>query len=267
MILTSFASGSSGNCTFLSTGQENILVDCGLSLKRIKECLECFSLGVEDLDAVLLTHEHADHIKGLKRLLSGYGIPVYCSAGTWNSLPLVTKDEYYRYAGAEFFREAVPDREFYIGNILVHPFHTYHDTAGPLGFRFGLEQEIYGRDIDVAVLTDCGVYDDYITRQLKELDAVLLEANHDTEMLMNGPYPMFLKRRILSDLGHSSNAGCADLLNRIWSPRMKNVLLAHLSEENNTPETAYQYVSEHFCHPETQLSVAPKESMSEVIRI
>jgi len=267
MIFTSLASGSSGNCTLLSTEKENILIDCGISAKKIEEELKQLGRSIYSLDCILLTHEHADHVKGLKRLLNTCHIPVYCSEGTWENLSYVTKDEYFRFAGKEYFRQASPDIEFYVGDILVHPFQTYHDTPGPLGYRFEMEEQTHGRDINLAVVTDCGEYDDYICRNLRELDAVLIESNHDTDMLMNGPYPMFLKRRILSRRGHSSNVSCGETISKIWTPRLKDVLLAHLSEENNTPETALNCVRSIVNKPFVNISVAPKDGVSRVIKL
>jgi len=267
MIFTSFASGSSGNCTFLSTDTENILIDCGITGKKIECCLKELGKKVSDLNGILLTHEHIDHVKGLKKLISDYDIPVYCSVGTWNGLGRILKDNYFDMAGLRVFHEIRPDTEFYIGNTLVRAFHTYHDTPGPLGYRFEMEEEIIGKDINLAVVTDCGLYDDYICDYLKDLDALLIESNHDVEMLMNGSYPMFLKRRILSDKGHSSNDSCGKTIHRIWTPRLKSVLLAHLSEENNTPERALSSVCKAAAVPGLDIRVASKDGPENVITL
>lgn len=267
MIFVSLASGSSGNCTLLSTGKENILIDCGISAKRIGDSLKKFNITLNDIDAVLLTHEHIDHVKGLKRLMSGYSIPVYASYGTYNNLSSVTKDEFFTYSGSMLFHPVRADVEFYIGNTLVQPFKTYHDTPGPLGFRFEMEAPVFEHDASCCVLTDCGHYDSYICSHLKNLNALLIESNHDVDMLMNGPYPMFLKRRIYSDCGHSSNASCASLIRSIYSPKLHSVILAHLSEENNDPELALSYVEKEVAVPDLQISVAPKCETSDVIRL
>lgn len=267
MFFASLASSSSGNCTLLSTGKENILIDCGISAKRINDGLKELGLCLEQIDAVLLTHEHIDHIKGLKRIMSGYSIPVYSSFGTYNNLAAVTKDEYFTYAGTELFHPVQADIDFYIGNTLVQPFKTYHDTPGPLGYRFEMEAPVFEHDAACCVLTDCGHYDRYICSHLLNLDALLIESNHDVDMLMNGPYPMFLKRRIYSDCGHSSNASCAELLKNIYSPRLRNVLLAHLSDENNDPAKALSFVEREVAIPDLDISVAPKSETSKVIRL
>lgn len=267
MFFASLASGSSGNCTLLSTGKENILIDCGISAKRIGDSLKDLGITLHEIDAVLLTHEHIDHVKGLKRLMSGFEIPVYSSYGTFNNLANITKDEFFTFAGAQYFHPVQADVDFYIGNTLVRPFRTYHDTPGPLGYRFEMEAPVFEHDASCCVLTDCGHYDGYICSHLKNLDALLIESNHDVDMLMNGPYPMFLKRRIFSDNGHSSNASCAQLLKSIYTPKLKNVLLAHLSEENNDPETALSFVEGEVSIPELDISVAPKSGVSKVIRL
>lgn len=267
MFFVSLRSSSSGNCTLLSTGTENILIDCGVSAKIISTELKELGLSITDLSAVLITHEHSDHIKALKRLMSVYELPVYTSYGTYNRLSEVTKDEYFSFEGFEKFHAVMADREFYIGNTLVTPFRTYHDTPGSLGFRFDMEETVFGHDASCCVLTDCGHYDDYICSHLSGLDAILIESNHDEKMLMTGPYPVSLKRRILSDYGHSSNANCAALLRSIYSPRLKNALLAHLSEENNDPELALSFVQENVNLPGLTIRVAPKSERSAVITL
>jgi len=266
MLLTSFASGSSGNCTYLSTQSEQILIDCGISARRISCRLKDLGKDLKDISAVLITHEHIDHVKALKRLINDYHIPVYCSYGTWNRIADVTRDEFFRFAGVEAFHPVSSDQEFYIGNTLIKPFKTYHDTDGPLGYRFEIEEPMVGRDANVAVLTDCGMYDDHICEMLSDLDALLIESNHDVDMLMNGPYPMSLKRRILSDYGHSSNETCARTIHRIDTPRLKDVILAHLSEENNTPEKALFCAEKIAGRPGLDICVAPKDELSKIIR-
>ena len=265
MFFVSLRSSSGGNCSLLSTGTENILIDCGVSSKVIQSALKEQSLTLSDINAVLVTHEHSDHIKGLKRLMGAYNIPVYTSMGTWNGICAQDRDGYFSFQGFELFRQIQADKEFYIGNTLVTPFRTYHDTAGSLGFRFDMEEAVFGHDASLGVITDCGHFDDYICSHLKGLDAVLIEANHDESMLMRGSYPMALKRRILSDMGHASNASCAALIRSIYSEKLKNVLLAHLSDENNDPELALSFVRNAVSIPALTIRVAPKSECSDVI--
>ena len=132
MIFTSFASGSSGNCTFFASGSTKLLIDCGISAKRIGDCLRALGLSLSDLDAVLLTHEHSDHIKGLKRLMSAYDIPVYASAGTLRGVYESSKDEYFRFSGSSLMHEIASDNEFDIEDVHVCPFHIYHQEPRDL---------------------------------------------------------------------------------------------------------------------------------------
>lgn len=238
MRFLSLVSGSSGNASLMATDSTKILVDCGISAKKTDTLLKEAGIekGLHGIDALILTHEHSDHIKGVKRLMSAYGIPVYGSSGTLSALSAATKDEYFKYAGRELMEPVRADFEFSIGDIHILPFNIYHDAAEPYAYRF----EIYEGDkcTETALMTDCGHFDDYICDHLTELDAVLMEANHDPVMLQNGPYPMMLKRRIISGRGHLSNASAGELLAKIFQPKLKKVKLGHLSKENNTPELA-----------------------------
>lgn len=240
----SLVSGSSGNAALISAGKTNLLIDCGISAKKTDAMLKEAGLegGLHDIDAVLLTHEHSDHIKGAKRIMSAYGIPVYGSNGTLKALASATKDEYFNYAGRALMEAVRADFEVNAGDITFTPFNIYHDAAEPTAYRF----EIHKSGEAMAIMTDCGHYDDYICDHLTGLDALILESNHDPRMLADGPYPMHLKRRILSGVGHLSNGDAGDLLSRIYEPRLKSVGLGHLSRENNIPGLAVDTVSSRF---------------------
>ena len=276
MKMISLASGSKGNATLIRTAHQTILVDCGISAKRAEEALRQLGLSLRDVDALLLTHEHIDHIRGVKRLMAAYDIPVYGTEGTLQGLGRVTGDEYFRYAGRDKMEVIRPDREFRLGDVNVLPFRIYHDVAEPCGFHFEMDQEGENlrRHVRFAVMTDCGHFDDYIADHLRYLDTLLLESNHDRGMLVNGPYPMALKRRIMSSDGHLSNHAAGQLLSEILSPKLQSVTLGHLSQENNTPETALktvrQMLSEAF-GPETagrvELHVAPQDGLSGVVEL
>lgn len=244
MKFVSLASGSSGNASFVCTDKTKILIDCGISARKTDTLLKSIGVsdGLKSIDAVLLTHEHSDHIKGAKRISSAYGIPIFASGGTIDSLAEATKDEYFNYAGRELTEQVRADFEFEIGDMSIIPFRIYHDAKEPCGYR--IEARENGRTAAVAVMTDCGHYDDYICDHLTELDAMLLEANHDPAMLAAGPYPMALKRRIMSDRGHLSNEAAGELLAKVFAPRLKSVVLGHISKENNTPELAERTVRE-----------------------
>lgn len=279
MIFTSFASGSSGNCTFFASGSTKILIDCGISAKRIGDCLRALGLSLSDLDAVLLTHEHSDHIKGLKRLMSAYDIPVYASEGTLSALFQATRDEYFRYAGGALMHPVSADSEFRIKDAEVCPFRVYHDSASPLGFR--IEARDSGASAlapssfrTVCVATDTGYFDDYIRDHLLYSDAALIEANHDRAMLAGGKYPLYLKRRIMSRTGHLCNNQTGKLISEIMSPRLKHVLLGHLSRENNTPGLALETVQKEIemalgddMLKKLDISVAPQDGMSALVEL
>lgn len=277
MIFASLASGSSGNCSFAATEHSSILIDCGLSAKRIDESLKALGYSAAGLDAVLLTHEHSDHIKGLKRLVSAYGVPVYASEATLRQLPEAARDEFFRYAGRELMHPVSAEQWLQIGDFSVLPFQVSHDAAGPFAYRFETKQAAgtaLRSHVSGAVMTDTGFFDDAMRDHLLGLDVLLLEANHDRGMLSNGPYPLVLKRRIMSRQGHLSNNAAGQLLSEILNPRLSHVFLGHLSRENNTPELALETVRREVAErlgaraaEALSLSVAPREGLSQVIRL
>ncbi len=186
-----------------------------------------------DIDGILVTHEHADHISGLGVLVRKYEIPVHATAGTIDAMKkcgsLGTIDE-------DLFHQVWEDKKLIIKDLTVNPMHISHDAAQPVGYRIS-----YGNR-RVAVCTDLGVYNDYTVECLKGMDALLLEANHDVNMLQVGPYPYHLKQRILGDRGHLSNENSGRLICRILHDNLKTILLGHLSKENNLPELAFESV-------------------------
>lgn len=268
MRLVSLSSGSRGNSILVSSEKTQLLIDCGISAKKITESLKMLGTDMESIDAVLVTHEHGDHIKGLKRLMSAYNIPVYATEGTLRALPAVFGDEYFNYAGRRLMEPVRADFAVSVGDIDIFPYAVYHDAAEPCGFRF----ECGADGTHAAVITDCGHYDDYIADHLTDLDALILEANHDLAMLSSGPYPVMLKRRILSMRGHMSNNDAGDLLSRIFVPGLKDVVLAHLSMENNTHEKALSTVAQRLASKRgeeaaglVRLSVAPQDGFSKIV--
>lgn len=233
MRLCSIASGSSGNCVYVGSEATHLLVDAGISGKRTESGLRELGLTLGDIDGILVTHEHSDHISGLGVIARKYGIPIYATAGTLGAI---------RLSGSlggledELFHEVREDRKFTIKDLTVNPMHISHDAAQPVGYRIS-----YGNK-RVAVCTDLGAYNDYTVECLKGMDALLLEANHDVNMLQVGPYPYYLKQRILGDRGHLSNENSGRLLCRILHDGLKAVFLGHLSKENNLPELAFESV-------------------------
>jgi len=221
-------SSSKGNCTYLSGGNTAVLVDAGVSFRALGSALGSQGLSADGLRAVFVTHEHSDHIKGLRVLLDRLGIPVYASAATLEYLAAHNHVP----PGATLI-ECAPGQV--VGDLQVIPFPTPHDACGPLGFRFHMPDER-----TVAVATDLGHITEEVRTQITGCDLVMLESNYDKGMLECSRYPYFLKRRIKSRRGHLSNDACAKEVVELVSQGTTRVVLAHLSQENNLPEIAYQ---------------------------
>ena len=233
MRLCSIASGSSGNCIYAGTDQSHILIDAGISGKKIEEGLYSMDLKAEDIQGILITHEHLDHIKGLGVMARRYGIPMYGTAGT---IEYMLSHDCIGKVDDGLFHIIRPEEDFIIGDMTIQAISTSHDAADPVAYRLKKQQK------SMAVITDLGTYDDSLVDKLKGLDVLLLEANHDIHMLQAGGYPYYLKRRILGDKGHLSNELSGQLLGRLLHNQFKHVLLGHLSQENNFPELAFETV-------------------------
>lgn len=216
-------SGSRGNAAVIQAGADTVLLDCGLPLVEVDARLGRLGLRAEDLTAIVVTHEHGDHIGGVARLARRNQLPVWLTAGTrsaWKAAPL------------EWLRPISPHRRFHIGALEIEPFPVPHDAREPCQYVFG-----DGRH-RVGVLTDAGSVTAHMRSVLSGLDALLLEFNHDLELLRNGPYPRQLKARVESNKGHLSNHQAAELLTTIDVSRLQHLVLTHLSETNNTPAHA-----------------------------
>ena len=233
MRFVSIASGSSGNSIYVGTDTTHILVDAGISGKRIEQGLNEIGVKGSELGGVVITHEHSDHIKGLGILARKYEVPIYATRETLEEIQgNKTLGEYPK----ELLKPVLPDVEFSVGDMRIKPFSIDHDGANPVAYR------IQSGKKSVAVATDMGHFDQYIIDHLQNLDGLLLESNHDVRMLETGPYPYYLKRRILGDHGHLSNDSAGRLLNYILHDHMKHIFLGHLSKENNMEELAYETV-------------------------
>ncbi|MCI8563496.1 MAG: MBL fold metallo-hydrolase [Lachnospiraceae bacterium] len=233
MKVCSIASGSSGNCIYVGDEKNHILIDAGISRKRIVEGLDQIGVAPGELDAIFVTHEHSDHIQGIHMMVKMFGTPVFATGGTLDGICM--KDAK-GVIGRDKLYQLYADEPVWIGNIKVMPFHMSHDAAEPVCYTV----ESGGQKLGVA--TDLGMFDDYIIQHLEGCDILLLEANHDISMLEAGKYPYSLKRRILSDRGHLSNEASGQLLCRLSQKRLKYAFLAHLSKENNYPQLAYEAV-------------------------
>lgn len=222
MQVSVLASGSKGNAVYVEVDGTRILVDAGISATRIKKALAEHGVDAAVLDGVLVTHEHGDHVNGLPTLLKWYHLPVYGTQGTFRSMSCAS-----RVPKECLHRISEP---FQLGNVRVEPFSIPHDAAEPVGYR------IRGSE-NCTVATDLGFVTSAVQSALEDADVMVLEANHDPEILKNGSYPWALKRRILSNQGHLANSEAAWALARL-KKRPKTVFLAHLSEENNRPSVA-----------------------------
>lgn len=231
--MCSIASGSSGNCVYVGSDATHLLVDVGISGKKTESGLGELGITGRDLDGILITHEHADHISGLGVLARKYGIPIYATRGT---IAAIRQMRGMGNIEQELWVEVQEDQRFTIKDLTVNPLRISHDAAQPVAYRIS-----YGSK-RVAVCTDLGIYNDYTVECLKGLNAILLEANHDVNMLQVGPYPYPLKQRILGSRGHLSNENSGRLLCRILHDKLKTILLGHLSKENNLPELAFESV-------------------------
>lgn len=227
MRITPLASGSSGNC-FLVQGREySILIDAGLSAKQVSERLDLVGVDPASLSAILVSHGHSDHVKGVGVLSRKYKLPLYMNGGTWNEIQ--------RYVGKihslELFQTG---RVFQIGCFRVHPFSVPHDSAEPVGFRISHGTARLG------IATDLGSITSLVTTLLQDLQVVVLESNHDPKMLLDGPYPWELKQRVKGRLGHLSNEDSGKILQRIATDELQAVILAHLSSTNNRVDLAME---------------------------
>ncbi len=265
MRLCSIASSSSGNCIYVGSEATHLLVDVGISAKRIEAGLKEIGLKMGDIDGILITHEHADHIAGLGVLLRKYEIPVYATRGT---IGAIVNNRSLGYVDEELLCEIRPDQRFGLKDVNVSPFRISHDAAEPVAYKV-----CYGSK-RVGICTDLGVYNDYIVENLRGMDALLLEANHDVNMLQVGPYPYYLKQRILGERGHLSNENAGRLLSRIVHDNLKTIMLGHLSKENNIPDLAYEAVRMEITMGENPYSandfdmlVAPRSEVSRMIEI
>ncbi|MDR1796063.1 MAG: MBL fold metallo-hydrolase [Clostridiales Family XIII bacterium] len=242
--LCSFSSGSSGNSYLIKGGGGAILIDAGISASRILSGLERTGTARADVKALFVTHGHWDHVTGARVLLKKLpGADVYASAGTMEELErrdAGQKLTFAREVAQQRKKRVAPAQPVEICGLTVRAFRTLHDAAEPLGFAV----TDGGGGGSVAIVTDTGLFTDDILYSVADADLLVLEANHDTEMLRSGSYPWHLKQRILSEVGHLSNAQAAEALARVFSLNAKKrvVLLAHLSQENNTPRLAEQTV-------------------------
>lgn len=220
-------SSSSGNATYIGDSRNGILIDAGQNAKQLQAALQEIGIEATTLRAVFVTHEHSDHVSGLRVFCSRFGIPVFATAGSYSAL------EQKGLLDGKFF-SYVLSGAVSAGDFLVKPFSTSHDSAESCGYLVETPDER-----KIAVCTDTGYISEEIRAAVKGADLVLLESNHEIRMLQNGPYPYILKQRILSDTGHLSNSSCGDFAKELVQSGTTRLILGHLSRENNLPELAY----------------------------
>ena len=254
MQICPLASGSKGNTTYISDGSTAILLDAGLSGTEITRRLQAQKLSTRELSAIVVSHEHTDHIRGVGPLARRLNIPVYISAKTL--------------AAATSALGKLPEtvqfecgQSFPINTLRLHPFSISHDAVDPAGFT------IARNGIKIGVATDLGIATHVVKTHLQDCRLLMLEANHDPQMLDQGPYPWPLKQRIKSRLGHLSNRASGVLLAELWHARLAHVILAHLSETNNTPPKALHEVGQALSDHRTKITVAEQHQAGELIRV
>jgi phosphoribosyl 1,2-cyclic phosphodiesterase len=223
------ASGSKGNCLYLGNENTKLLIDAGLSAKSIISKLEEINVTLDEIDAVLITHEHIDHIRGLQSLCSKRSIPIFTNSETAKAILSQVKQPLK-------FKIFSTGESFEYGGIEIHPFSVQHDAADPVAFTFRIE------DLKIGVCADLGFVTTMVESRLKECDYLYIEANHQPDMVHASSRPMVYKQRVLSRQGHLSNDECAKLLRSVLHEKLKHVYLAHLSSECNAPELAMRTV-------------------------
>ena len=244
------ASSSAGNASLVCHEDTHILIDVGVSCRRITQSLAVLNLTLEDIDAILITHEHIDHVRALGTLQKKCAVPLYASRGTAAALDYP----------AERVHAFAPGDALTVGSLRALPFRTSHDARESVGYR------IESGDGSLAVLTDTGCITDEAHDLALGADTLLLEANHDVELLTTGPYPYPLKRRILGEYGHLSNEAAAEFAVECVRAGTSDILLAHLSGENNTPDLAEYAVGRALQARglSVRLAAAPRDTISEV---
>lgn len=229
------ASSSKGNCTYISSNCTKILIDCGISCKKVTQLLEEHTINIKDINAIFVTHEHTDHINGIGVLARKYKIPIYATTKTWDYMldnnKLGNIDD-------RLINHIYKNEVCIIDDIKVLPFEISHDAVDPVGYN------VFINDKKISVCTDLGVVTQGVIDNLSNSNVILIESNHDIKMLENGPYTYQLKKRVLSSRGHLSNVACAELLIKTKMLNIEHIYLGHLSDDNNKPIKALETVKD-----------------------
>ena len=249
MRFASLGSGSRGNSLVVDSGDTKLLVDCGFSLRGTLSRLERLGVSGGDIAAILVTHEHGDHVAGVARFARQFGVPVFLTHGTQESL---------RQSGfsAPDVRLVDSHARFVVGDFRITPFTVPHDAREPVQYVLSRSE------LRLGVLTDCGMVTPLVVEMLDGVDGLVLECNHDPDMLTGSAYPAMLKRRIAGDFGHLGNGQSASLLKQMDCSRLQQLVAAHLSEENNRPELAVAALAETIAGESLEIGVASQEEGS-----
>lgn len=240
------ASGSKGNAVYVANEETSLLLDSGLSGVEIERRLSAINVNPSDLDAIVVSHEHADHVRGVGVLSRRYDLPVYISRKTCRAATS-------QLGNIKTFQHFECGTGFSINSLHVHPFSISHDADDPAGFTF------QSNGAKAGIATDLGIATNMVKEHLRDCGILILEANHDPEMLMTGTYPWPVKQRIKGRSGHLSNEDSRNLLSALFHQNLSHVVLAHLSEENNTPEKAMATVGQALTRSMARLSVATQD--------
>lgn len=235
LIFRCFASGSSGNCYYLGTRRQGILIDAGISARSIQKYLREMGLDFQNIMGVLVTHDHADHIRAVGTLGERVKLPIYTTQEIHEGIDRnYGVREKLRGSSRRYFNKG---EEWELFGMRINTFGIEHDSTDCLGYCIDYLGQRF------VLMTDCGSVNEEMEAYIRTANHLVIEANHDEHMLLNGPYPTYLKERILSPRGHQSNDVCGELLERNWHPELRNVWLCHLSLENNDPDIAFNTVA------------------------
>ncbi len=254
LTLCILASGSKGNAIYVSDGRTSLLIDAGLSGKEIERRMRSRDLDPGSLDAILVSHEHADHVRGVGVLSRRYGLPVYISPDTDGAAAQQIKK-------IREVRHFECGRSFAIDDLTIHPFSTSHDASDSAGFT------VQRNGVKIGIATDLGAATSVVRTHLRNCSLLVLESNHDPKMLMEGPYPWHLKQRVRGRTGHLANEASRDLLGELLHDGLGHVVLAHLSEQNNTPELALRAAAPVLSRTRIRLSAAAQHTCGEIFRL
>lgn len=259
--LCSLSSGSSGNCYFVGSSTEGILVDAGISARRIRKTLEEIGVGLPLIRGILITHDHIDHIQALTILTRKHRIPVYCTEGTWKG---ILRNRTTFDLDHTLHVQINPGSPFTLAGLTIEAFPVSHDAHDAVGYHIANSQK------SITIATDLGIIGDQAAHFLKKADVLVIESNYDEKMLLTGHYPEQLKQRVHSNLGHMCNTHTADFVSEHYHPGISHILLCHLSAENNTPDTALLTLTQTFetkgkqLHPATIVKALPRGARSEL---